>query len=186
MCDREELKGVAANASSEKCVQIDDDDDDDDDADTTKLSENAAPTPKHEANVEGILSESARVLKDLESTLVKSGCTDVIDATSKLTSGALALKACGHLDVKTQDPDSATENSEDEFWKSVRAAGFCVPARAVKGNAIAGRWARRLASDPELRKRYESVPNREEKQQFRSNWARDSFNEYAKQKKTVH
>ena len=96
------------------------------------------------------------------------------DGVSKLFESGNMPKVCQHKRAKDDDDDDA----EKQFWVDVRDSKFVVPARAVAGNAIAGRWARAIALDAGLRAKYEATPGRAGKADFRRLWARGRFDEF--------
>ena len=82
-----------------------------------------------------------------------------------------------------QASDREEDNLANIFWQEMKKKGFNVPAQGTKGNAIAGRWARYLASEPEEKERYESLVGRTAKSNFRKAWCEQQYSEFQQHKK---
>ena len=74
-----------------------------------------------------------------------------------------------------EDNDQEKSDESDKAWLKVKENEFNFNARAEKGNALAGRWARQLAADASLKERYNACPGRAERANFRAQWARTMY-----------
>lgn len=111
-------------------------------------------------------------------------------ALQSLTDGIAKLAENGYLEgpgaakdattvsVNSKEKENDINDEEAQMWAKLKSEDFAVPARGDKGNPIAGRWARRLASDKALKEQYENTRGRAEKAAFRASWAKGAYETY--------
>eukprot|EP00959_Pyramimonas_sp_CCMP1952_P054431 1138288-Pyramimonas_sp.AAC.1 len=85
---------------------------------------------------------------DLTANILFTAAKEAAMRTPEVVNGELNPDGAEDIAIATE--------AELQFWLSVQQRGFQVPTNG-KLHAIAGRWARRLKSDPELKARPEEL-----------------------------
>eukprot|EP00929_Paragymnodinium_shiwhaense_P074376 TRINITY_DN38061_c0_g1_i2.p1 TRINITY_DN38061_c0_g1~~TRINITY_DN38061_c0_g1_i2.p1 ORF type:complete len:615 (+),score=150.99 TRINITY_DN38061_c0_g1_i2:96-1847(+) len=84
-------------------------------------------------------------------------------------------------DAPAVQPQPTGDAADDAAWEDVAKNNFMFKTSGVAGNPVAGRWARALKKDAELKKQYSACGSTyAAKEAFRKNWAKAEYDEYVK------
>jgi hypothetical protein len=106
----------------------------------------------------GSIDEAERLLTDLAGAKHKAG-----------------IKLDGKAAAGEADPEA-------EMWQKMHESDFFFGTSGAKGNPIAGRWARYITSNPDVKAEYDQVKGAKQKTEFRASWAKAKFEEYTESK----
>jgi hypothetical protein len=81
--------------------------------------------------------------------------------------------------TEEQEEDDKQQEADLMMWKSLEAKNFNFATQGGNGNQMAGRWARRLKADTQLRDDYSHVKGgNAAKAAFRKEWCKKEFDRY--------
>ena len=112
--------------------------------------------------------------------LMRLGVDDMGKAESLLAEH-VAKSLESNTGFEEQRPSLEGERSGDdemEVWKALKQNGFKFKARGDKGNAVAGRFARALDNDAELKGQYAAAQGHAGKDRVRRQWAEKEYTSF--------